>query len=357
MKPLSTEQKQLIFDYCAGTVTDEQKKQAEQLKKADSGAAELYLRVKKFFALLDNAEQPECPDALAQNTLAKLKTTALQVAETQAPAADIHTEHRPAEPDENTAQISIKPAFWHNIREVAVIAAVLAISVAILIPVTRLARQNYWRDCCQSQLASVFQGLSNYSSEHDNKMPTVATTAGQPWWKVGYQGRENHSNTRNLWLLVKNGYVQPANFICPGAPAPGKPKLLSVAKAMKYNDFPSKRHINYSFRIADPREKTLRLASQDVLMADSNPIAERIPTNNYRQFRLRLDDKLLKQNSLNHRRKGQNVMFCNGSVKFIKGRRIGRMQDDIFTLQNMHSGYELHGYEIPSIMTDAFLAP
>ncbi|MHC4185699.1 MAG: hypothetical protein ACYSR4_07170, partial [Planctomycetota bacterium] len=70
-----------------------------------------------------------------------------------------------------------------------------------------------------------------------------------------------------------------------------------------------------------------------------------------------LNDELLTRNSSNHNRRGQNVLFCDGSIMFIKERHTDISQDDIFTLQNMHAGSEIRGHELPSCVTDAFLAP
>jgi hypothetical protein len=59
-------------------------------------------------------------------------------------------------------------------------------------------------------------------------------------------------------------------------------------------------------------------------------------------------------NSLNHNRRGQNVLFDDGSAGFVKTRFVGVNGDDIFTLQNT-TLYQ--GSETPDRETDAFLAP
>ena len=73
-----------------------------------------------------------------------------------------------------------------------------------------------------------------------------------------------------------------------------------------------------------------------------------------RPLRIQLNKDLLHLNSNNHNRRGQNILFCDGSVSFVKTRRIGISEDDIFTLWNTDV---YQGVEVPSCETDAFLAP
>ena len=78
--------------------------------------------------------------------------------------------------------------------------------------------------------------------------PTLAAAAGDPWWKVGAQGDENHSNTRNMYLLVKGEYVKLSDFVCPGSKCERKSEV-DPAELQTYKDFPSRNCVTYSFRI------------------------------------------------------------------------------------------------------------
>jgi hypothetical protein len=202
------------------------------------------------------------------------------------------------------------------------------------------------------QLRHIWQGIKNYSSDHNGELPAVATAAGAPWWKVGYQGEENHSNTRHIWLLAKGNYVNPADFVCPGR-SQGRATQLDLSEAKNYNDFPSRKYVTFSFRIRCKRGSKSSVGRK-VLIADLNPIFEKLPQNYSGSFKLKLNKDLLTLNSTNHGRRGQNVLFCDGVVKFVEVRRIGIAADDIFTLQDTDI---YQGIEVPSRETDAFLAP
>ena len=200
------------------------------------------------------------------------------------------------------------------------------------------------------QQSSIFQGLHNYTSDHDGQHPAIATSAGDPWWKVGDQGDENHSNTRRVYLLVKDEYVKPSYFVCPGCEY-GEKIQMTHAQLSKFKDFPTRRYVTYSFQISCRNIKNGKLLCRNVIMADWNPVFETLP--NYTEpLNLKLTKQLLSLNSNNHKRRGQNVLFGDGRVEFIKTRFIGN--DDIFTLRDTDV---YQGCEAPSCETDVFLAP
>jgi hypothetical protein len=87
-------------------------------------------------------------------------------------------------------------------------------------------------------------------------------------------------------------------------------------------------------------------------MADWNPLFEKLPDDFSKELNLRLNKQLLSINSNNHKRRGQNVLFGDGRVEFMKTRFIGI--DDIFTLMDTDV---YQGCELPSCETDFFLAP
>jgi hypothetical protein len=185
-------------------------------------------------------------------------------------------------------------------------------------------------------------------------MPEVARAEGAPWWKVAYPGEENHSNTRCVWLLVKGGYVKPVYFVCPARRRTSALQFATL-QVEKYNDFPAREYITYSFQIRCPNAGKKTICR--TIMADLNPLFEKLPKDYSKSLKLRIDEEQLNLNSINHNRRGQNVLFGDGSAKFMKVRRIGITLDDIYMLQEMSPGCEVKGCETPSCETDAFCAP
>ncbi len=206
MSPLENFHKHLIFDFCMGITSDEQAIQAKELISSNPHAAELYEKFKESFYPLDCFEHEPCPDDLVERTLLRLKNLPR--------TSNIELEQLLAA--EQIRKPPVVRRYWRNMVEVLATAAViLFISGVITAPLSNM-RQNSWKTLCKSQLAKIALGLDNYRAANNGELPAVATAAGQPWWKVGDQGSENQSNTRNVWLLAKQGYVCPTTFVCPG---------------------------------------------------------------------------------------------------------------------------------------------
>jgi hypothetical protein len=179
---------------------------------------------------------------------------------------------------------------------------------------------------------------------------------GAPWWKVGYQGQENHSNTRGTWQLVQQGYVPIDQFSCPGRRESGE-MPADATQVAGYNDFPDRVYIQYSTRLVCPKASQSDSSQTRVLLSDRNPISEQLPSSYDDALHLRLSRDLLTANSTSHSGRGQNVLLSDGSVHFVRQRRTPFSEDDIYTLAEMSDGSEMTGCEVPSCETDAFLVP
>ncbi|OHB54416.1 MAG: hypothetical protein A2173_06690 [Planctomycetes bacterium RBG_13_44_8b] len=345
MRSLSNQQKQLLFDYCIGLTSPEETAQAEALISSNEEAAELYTKLKSNISPLESIKPQTCPDNLAERTIWRLNNLAN--------SSQNRLEQLIAA--ETTRKVASQSGFWGKRMAVA---AVFLIVGAVCIGsynsiVTGYARQKSERQQCQMQLRQIWQALNNYSSDYDGNLPTLAAAAGEPWWKVGYQGKENHSNTRPIWLLAKNNYIKPADFICPGS-SKGKTLQLDASQVQNLSDFPGREYMTYSFKISCSSSASGKLVCRKVLMADLSPLFEELPRDYSGSFRLHLTKDLLTRNSINHKRRGQNVLFGDGRVEFIKTRFTNLLEDDIFTLRDTDI---YQGCELPSCENDFFLAP
>jgi len=346
MTPLSRDELELIFDYCLGVATAEQLEQCRQLIANKPEAADFFSKVQQSISPLDNWVVENCPEDLVERTIAHVND--------HAQASQQRLEQLIAE--QKTSEPSARETIWGDIARRLAMAAVFMIVGGILLsvwPAINHARSKARQVQCQAQLGRIWQGINNYSSDYGGRLPAVATSAGSPWWKVGYQGKENVSNTRHIWLLSKGGYVKPGDFICPGIKMASL-EPISLAQARRLHDFPDRRYISYSLRLICGQPKKVSELGNRVIISDMNPLFETLPSDFNQTLKLKLDDKLLGLNSINHKRRGQNVLFGDGAVKFIKTRQVDITNDDIFTLRNQNV-YE--GVEVPTCESDAFLAP
>ena len=343
MNSLNNEQKELLFDYCIGLTSQKETDEAEALISSNQEAAEIQQKLRAALEPLGSLEPESCPDELVENTILRVQNL----------AESSQQQLRELLATEQTKKVTIRIGAWRNMSQRAAVAALIIFSIGVLVPTLRSFHLRSLRQRCQMQMGSVFQGLRNYISDYDDQTPAVASIAGAPWWKLGDQGRENQSNTRNVYLLSKGGYVDVENFVCPACKGE-VPLKLNNSQIKKLKDFPSRRYVTYSFQINCRKTAIGKLLCRKVIMADMNPLFEKLPEDFSKQFRLQLTRALLTLNSINHNRRGQNVLFGDGHIEFLKNRSIGISEDDIYTLQDTDV---YQGCEVPSCETDFFLAP
>ncbi len=356
---LSHEQKQLLFDHSMGLASEQQDEQAELLIASNPDAANFYYeQLKALLSPLESLEREPCPDSLAEQTVRMLTER-----------AHAHDEPKPEDKTDAAPVVASAPAVVAQDAEspvirmnalrspvqIAAVAAILLFLVSVTVPALGMMRENMRRSQCKQRLGRVFEGMRLYISDF-GRAPSVKTVSGDPWWKVGEQGSQNHSNTRAAWLLAQQAYVEPENFLCPSRKRTRQPDLKAL-RAKGLQDFPSRAYIDFSSRIVCEKTRN-QITGNTPIMADMNPLAERLPSDHSRPLSIRLDQDILRSNSLNHGGRGQNILLFDGSVRFSRTRSVSPdAPDDIFILQSMTLGTPIMGHELPDCASDAFLAP
>jgi len=335
---LNNQQKELLFDYCLGITSEAESAQAQELVFSNEQAAKFVTSIKASLSPLESITPEECPAELAEGTIWRIKQT---LRTSQVGLNELLK-----------AEQKRKPGFWYDIFGRLATAAVFVIVGSALITggkmATNYARQMSWQTKCSSQMASLFNGLSNYKNDNNGQMPALASAAGSPWWKVGDQGSEDVSNTRRMWVLARNGYVKHDAFMCPAT----RPSCDFSCNPKEYNDFPKRIYVTYSFRVGCPNAGLEKMGRQ-VIIADMSPIFMNVSAAE-KELNVSLSDALMKKNSPNHGGRGQNVLFCDGSVVFVKGHTVDVSMDDIYTIQGKQT---YQGVEVPTSEADVFLAP
>lgn len=358
MSGLSEQDKEVILDFYFRCGDEEHINCGRDLIAAEPEAAELYGKLEDTLTQLDSIKYEPCPDNLAELTVARLKLAAssgqsrlesLLAIEQHKNAEQAHL-HQPV--------VTTRRTFW-RVLEMGAVAALITFALSTLTVSWANARAQARQTACQYNLGRIATGLNNYINDYDGYAPSVASVKGAPWWKVGQKGKQSYSNTRNPWLLVKNGYVKPADFICPG-----RKKTESInfspGQLAEMNDFPSPLNISYSYIfMCDKSAQRFRSGTLTVLMSDANPLFERVfdkydPSQACSDefAKIVVDRRMMQTMSTNHRGKGQNVLIRGGSAAFQDRRII--LNDDIFTVK----GVNLYmGREMPCDPDDTFLVP
>ncbi len=76
MIPLTSEQKQLLFDYSIGLTSQERTAEAKVLISSNEEAVAIYTKLKGILTLLSSLESEPCPDALSERTVWQLNRLA-----------------------------------------------------------------------------------------------------------------------------------------------------------------------------------------------------------------------------------------------------------------------------------------
>lgn len=339
MYAIPLDEQDLVFAHSLGMSEGPDLLRAEALIADDTRAAELNEFLRDAVAPLSLMPPEYCPDALADRTIGGLRSF-------------VERERR------GTSAPTIVRARWgrrlSNATGVAVVAACILLVVGVLVPSSNMMRQRYASQLCRGGLAGLFQAMDQYSSDHDGFLPAVARAEGASWHAIGDPGLESGSNTRNPYLLLKMLYTdRPIDFLCCGKTRNGTPPLTPTDIA-RYRDFPSRDHITYSYRLMPAGGVRLASLGTRPLMADMNPHFERSITAAAGVPSRRFDDESLRLNSINHGRRGQNVLFGGGDARYIRTRFIGDSDDDIYTMGQGDVG---DGCKLPSCLNDTILAP
>jgi len=351
MSNLSKEEKEVILDFYFRCGREERINRGRDLIAGNPEAAQLYAKLEDSLRQLDSVKYEPCPENLVELTVAKLK---LAASSEQARLESLLAAEQRKTAHMESPVATTSRSFWRNVAEVAAIAAVVLVVAGVSLPSLSRMRQ---KAVCKAHLMRIGQAIARYANDHDGALPAVVMTAGSPWWNVGAQGAKNQSNTRHVWLLVKKGYLDGKDFICPGR-KDAKAVTYTRAQLVNYNDFPSRQHINYSFMFTSGKTSRPQKGRESVLMADLNPVFEKIFDKGKclstpdKPTRLFLEGQLLNIMSANHAGRGQNVLFDDGSSNFKKTRNI--FGDDIYTIRDAQS---YSGCEVPCDEDDIFLAP
>ncbi len=233
------------------------------------------------------------------------------------------------------------------------VAALLLIASAVIAPMVGAVRGMSQQAGCRAGLANAFRGFSSYANDYQESLPLAsASLAGSRWWDIG---RPEHSNSANLYTLLRAKYAQSGDLACSGNSTACRDVPTPEAMDWKCSDA-----ISYSYRSQFVPERMSWARAADapfVVLADRSPVIVRAMRNEWINPLANTD---------NHSGRGQNVMFSNGAIRWMAtpvladGDNIWlpRTLEEAFAkLQNPTRAAPLLGNETPVGKSDAFLSP
>ncbi len=327
--PAMHEDDEILVDFLAGQASVDERERIRRRLAGDATFAHRKAKLDDLFKVIDTLDAPEPGEALIRRTL-------------DATAAAARTQ---ALIDQEALRVHPVARATFSLKELGAMAALLFVVVSILLPsfqaASRLSRQN----ACVGRVGQIGAALTHYANENNNVLPGM----GQPDanWMTADGRTAFRRNSENLWRLVHGRYATAEMFQCPAAGGDCEP--IDHAKAAKFDDFPSREYIGYSYHNAVNGEP-LRIdgfgdaAARMAILADCNPAFRRG----------RFDPSSITANSPNHGGRGQSVLYLDGHVEWARSSTVGVNGDNIWILRGVHT---YTGRERPAIPTDSFLLP
>lgn len=230
-----------------------------------------------------------------------------------------------------------------RLRDIGAIAAMMLLSVSVVMPLLSGSRESARQVACQANLGLAGRAFSMYANDYQNATPSTKANLGDPWWLTNQFNRDGstRSNSAHLYVLVANDYLDLEKLAC----SDNEQALTETTDDMR--DWPDFDAISYSyqnqFTSTKPRLDGSHLTA---ILADKNPFFE--PG----KFNLEMTPLT---NSINHDRSGQNVLLSNGAVIWLKTPLLNEV-DNIFHAGDDGLDYYT-GLEAPSTADDSFLVP
>lgn len=366
MNQLNRQQQELILDFYFRCGQEEDIERGRDLIASNPEAAKLYAKLEDTLSVMDPIKYESCPDNLVDLTIARLKLAASAKKATQSSRLNELLEKEQTADVPATVMAAVAPEpekqtriykFHSRVGELIATAAAILLIIGILFPSAGAMRQHYYKVNCANNLRQIGQAFSTFSNDHNDNLPDSVVQAGDPWWKIGWQGPKAHSNTRGPWQLVKGGYVKGNVFVCRGN-ADAEPLTYNPDEMGTLMDFPSRHNVGYSFMLFCNKNEDALQKRRKVIAGDLNPVFREIPDtqNMYAKLnefeKILLNAQLKQMLSSSHNDKGQNILKCDGSVEWIRVRVVN--DDDIYTIKDV----EVYtGKETPQSSNDTFLAP
>lgn len=246
-----------------------------------------------------------------------------------------------------------------NMRQAASAAAVILIAFSLLLPTLSRGTHEAKRIACASNMAQMGQGLATYATAHKGYLPrtgydplnaeamTLIESGIFP--RVAYT--QPQPNSANLFLLLKNSFVDPSVAFCAGL---GQPDEISNRDN---TDFASAHAVPFSYQnqITAPAMQIETLDAKDAVLADRNPLFA------IHEGHFEYDDtRSPNAHSDAHAIPGQNVLTADMSVRWTVRPVVhprNHHEDNIWITQNKPEQIVADEPETTTETHDAFLTP
>lgn len=184
------------------------------------------------------------------------------------------------------------------------VAALVLIGTAVIGPMVGSVRAYGQRLACNAGFGELATAFGQYTGDFRDTLPmATASIAGRPWWNVG---NPEESNSANLYTLSRTNYASPERLACPS-----NDRSRVCSKRLGEKDWHCIDEVSYSYQnlFAKERPRWHAGKSREAVLIDRSPVV-------LMSARKAKIEPL--SNSPNHNRAGQNALFNDGSVVWLR---------------------------------------
>lgn len=323
----TTNNQQRLTDYLLGRLEPQAQQELRGRIEREPELRRMHDDLRNTFAALDLSIEIEPPADLAERTLARIrsaKRTDALLAREQLTRRDV-----------------IRPTF--SMREVAAVAGIVLLIGSIFMLSFREADRRKLRVECAQNASRIGTAMMSYANRNEGRLPS--TTAANGRW-LPTDDQPSVSNSRALFHLIREKYLQPPTFQCPAVGGD------SFTVQPEMTDFPGAKFISYSYQHSiGPKGLSLEDKRLQVVKASMAILADSSPVFNGGRFRA---DCLGRQAGDNHDNTGQTVLYMDMHVEFKDRPSVGVAGNNIYLADGVT---EYKGDEKPAGPKDSFFLP
>ena len=323
-----------LVEYELGLLEDPQRQELAARLTAEPALAGAHDAVRRILRPVAAWEAPVPPGDLVDRIMQQVQaTTPLEYVAATSPIGRMGPIGHISDDGPRT-----RPMF--SLGELVALAACIFLVLSVFTPGMMSARSRQLQTLCANNIAGLGRGLFSYAADHNGSLPRTRQSQPVNWIR--------QPNRTHLGPAIRLRFIAPRSLFCPTSPTAGTADdVASNEQAMLR--FLQRTGLRF-YSVQNANGPSLRITTRPSLplAADANPMFAN------GRFHPDLD---WKSNSRAHDNRGQNVLYLDGSNRFLRQPVIAPGSTSADNIWKVEDISDYTGSESRHSATDTFLTP